>query len=147
MSDTDNTETLDIAALPLADGRKLALPLLALAEVQQLRTAGDGFGSLKWRGHELQIGSLEAFCGLEAPATSAHTTVGIFRAAKDSAQPFRALAFCGLAAHRCVNTGELNPVDLPETGRFSAAAEMDGEIYLVPDLPGLLFKPGAGELH
>ncbi len=36
MMSTENNETLDIATLPLADGRYVAIPLLALAEVQQL---------------------------------------------------------------------------------------------------------------
>lgn len=147
MSDSYNIETLDIAALPLSDGRKLAMPLLALAEVQQIRPTQEGLGSLKWRGHELPVTSLEAFCGLESPAVEAHTTVGVFRAEKESDAPFRALAFCGLAAYRCLQAGELNPVELPEMGHFSAAAELEGEIYLIPDLPELLFSSSEKALH
>lgn len=146
MKNTD-TDSLDIATLPLSDGRKMALPLLALAEVQQIQPGEDGLGSIKWRGLNLAITSLEEFCGLQAPADSAHTTVGIFRAAADSKEPFRALAFCGLAAYRCIVAGELKPAELPETGCFCAAAEMDGEIFLVPDLPALMFSSGSGQLH
>jgi hypothetical protein len=147
MNITSTSETLDIAELPLADGRKLALPLLALAEVQQLKTSVEGYGSLRWRGHELQISSLEGFLGLEEPPAEAHMTVGIFRAAEGSDAPFRALAFCGLAAYRCVCTDDLENVELPEAGRFVAAAKMNGQTYLVPDLPELMFQRPAQELH
>jgi hypothetical protein len=141
MSTIDNMKPLEIAALPLADGRKLALPLLALAEVQQLRPNGKDLGTLAWRGHQLTISSLDVFCGLEAPPVDAHSTVGIFRTGKAETEPFRALAFCGLAAHRCVKPEDMTSIELPQEGHFCAAAELDGEIYLVPDLPGLLYPP------
>jgi hypothetical protein len=141
------TDTLDIAELPLADGRKLALPLLALAEVQQIRPSANDLGTLRWRGHNLKVHSLEAFLGLKQPPVEAHTTVAIFRAAKSADEPFRALAFCGLAAHRCIQPGDMTPVELPDKGLFSAAAKMDGNTYLVPNLPELIFQPDHGELH
>lgn len=147
MTIDNTTDTLDIAELPLADGRRLALPLLVLAEVQQLRPSTEGLGSLKWRGHELQVQSLEAFLGLAEPPADAHKTVGIFRAAEGSDQPFHALAFCGLAAHRCIRPDEMEPAELPDGGFFAAAAKMDGITYLVPNLPALMFQHYSGELH
>lgn len=143
MNSNTTSDTLDIAELPLADGRKLALPLLALAEVRQLQPSAEGLGSLCWRGHELQVSSLESLVGLEQPPADAHMTVGIFRAARGSDQAFRALAFCGLAAYRCISPDDFEADELPQTGRFVAAAKMNGDTYLVPDLPELMMlQPG-----
>ena len=136
-------ETIEVATLPLSDGRQVVLPLSALAEVKQAVVTnedGSGFGSLVWRGKELSIDSLDAFCGLPAPAADKHTTVGIFRGGKDSAAPFRALAFCGIASHQLIEPYELEPTELPAEGKFAAAGEMNGMVYLVPDLPGMLYS-------
>ncbi|KZX56960.1 hypothetical protein A3709_04085 [Halioglobus sp. HI00S01] len=138
-------ETLDLAALPLADGRQVLLPLLTLAEVQQVKfEAGDAadLGTLKWRGHDIEVVSLEAFCGLDAAPREQHTTVGIFRANKDSKQPFQALAFCGLAAHMNVNAEQVETEALPEGGNFASAATINGETYLIPSLEALGYKEG-----
>jgi hypothetical protein len=145
-----NAETLDIAMLPLVDGRQVVIPLAALAEVKQVRVtdeSGSEFGTLRWRGQELPINALDSFCGLQAAAADQYTTVGVFRAGKDSGRPFRALAFCGIAAHARVEPYELEPIDTPDQGHFAAAAEMDGQTYLVPDLPGLMFTVQAEAMH
>ncbi|QFU77086.1 hypothetical protein EY643_16295 [Halioglobus maricola] len=138
-------ETLDLAALPLADGRQVLLPLLTLAEVQQVKfekgDAGD-MGTLSWRGHEVEVTSLEAFCGLEAAPREQHTTVGIFRANKDAKQPYHALAFCGLAAHMNVSAEDVQSEELPEEGSFASAATIEGETYLVANLEALGYKEG-----
>ncbi len=139
----NETATLEIAALPLADGRFVAIPLLALAEVQQFAAndeESEGLGSLHWRGHDLAVSSLEEFCGLPAPAREQHVTIGVFRGSSDASEQFRALAFCGLAVHRHVSAADFKYVDTPAEGRFSAAAEVAGEMYLIPDLPGLLYS-------
>ncbi|TGD70917.1 hypothetical protein E4634_20140 [Mangrovimicrobium sediminis] len=140
MSSNDNA-TLEIAALPLADGRFIAVPLLALAEVQQFAAndEGEGLGSLYWRGHELPVGSLDEFCGLPAPGRERHVTIGIFRGSDTASDKFRALAFCGLAEHRMVSAADFNNMETPAEGRFAAAAEVGGQTYLVPDLPALLY--------
>lgn len=143
MTVSDNeTTTLDIATLPLADGRQVAIPLLALAEVQQYtpdEDSGKGLGSLRWRGNDLKIQSLEEFCGLPAQPGDSVRTVGIFRARQDSKEPFRALAFSGLATHRRVIAADLQPAQQPKEGKFSAAARFGEETYLIPDLAKLLY--------
>ncbi len=144
MTHNENAVTaLDIATLPLADGRQVAVPLLALAEVQQYVPAEEGeegLGSVHWRGQELKVQSLEEFCGLPAQAADAVRTVGIFRARHGSKEPFRALAFCGLAAHRRIVATEMVPAEKPQEGIFSAAAMLGEETYLIPDLPRLLYN-------
>lgn len=139
-----NSQYLDMAAMPLGDGRHIILPLMALAEVRQLRLAGseetEDFGTLQWRGQELPIGSLDEFCGLAPHAREQHTTVGIFRGSREASSPFRALAFCGLAGHLRVSREQLKSLDVPEEGHFTAAAEIDGKVYLVPDIEGLLYN-------
>lgn len=145
MTALESTANIDMAALPLADGRKIALPLMALAEIQQLRfdEAGDengGFGTLEWRGLELAISSLDEFCGLEAQSPDQHTTVGVFRGSSDTPESFKALAFCGLASHLNVGADEVKSVDKPKEGHFGAAAEIAGELYLIPDIESLLYK-------
>lgn len=139
MTDTPIDTTLDIATLPLADGRHVAVPLLVLAEVQQLRLddGGDDLGTLHWRGLELPVRSLDSFCGLPPAERSRHDTVGIFRSAEGSAEPFRALAFCGLAAHLALRADQLEASGCPEEGNFTAAGSHGGKTYLVPDLSAL----------
>ncbi len=149
MTAIESAKNIDMAALPLGDGRKILLPLMALAEVQQLRldeaTKGKGFGTLQWRGQELAISSLDEFCGLKPQNKDQHTTVGVFRGSSDAPESFKALAFCGLAVHMNIEAEQVKSVDAPKEGHFAAAAEIDGEVYLVPDLEGLLYKNG--KLH
>lgn len=143
-----NENTLDLAVLPLNDGRQVMLPLVALAEVRQISAKEeDGLGCILWRGHELPISSLDEFCGLPSAAVEKHTTVGIFRASEDSGEPFRALAFCGIASHRLAAADELAAIDVPADGNFTAATEVDGEVFLVPDLPDLMYGGNSGKLH
>lgn len=141
-----NSQYLDMAAMPLGDGRQIILPLMALAEVRQLRLADseetEGLGTLHWRGQELSIGSLDEFCGLEPSARELHTTVGVFRGGKEDASPFRALAFCGLAGHLRVSRDQVTSLDIPAEGHFAAAAQIDGKVYLVPDFESLLYNGG-----
>ena len=136
-------EILDVAMLPLEDGRQVMVPLEVLAEVQQLknqpdREAGD-LGSLSWRGLELPIESLDAVCGLSAPCPELLSTVGVFKAAKNSDRPFRALAFTGTAANARIDESKMNPHELPADGHFVGATEMHEQVYLIPDLHRLLF--------
>ncbi len=139
---TEQANTLEIATLPLGDGRQVAIPLLTLAEVQQYTAgnAADGaLGTLHWRGHELPVESLEEFCGLPAQPRENLRTVGIFRAGQASEQPFRALAFSGLAAHRQLQRADMQETELPAEGNFTAAALIGEETLLIPDLPNLLY--------
>jgi hypothetical protein len=139
---------IDLAVLPLHDGRQVIMPLVALAEVRQISANHDHeLGTVQWRGHELPISSLDVFCGLPAAAIEQHTTVGIFRAGEDSGEPFRALAFCGLASHKLAGASDMVAVDVPTEGNFTAAAEVDGEVFLLPDLPGLMYGGNSGKLH
>lgn len=144
MTAVASSRCLDMAAMPLGDGRQIILPLLALAEVRQLRlpVSGqeEGFGTLHWRGQELAIGSLDEFCGLAPQAREMHTTVGVFRGSKEDAASFRALAFCGLAGHLRVSRDQVQSLDIPAEGHFAAAAEIDGKVYLVPDFERLLYS-------
>ncbi len=145
MAQTKVKEILDIAMLPLADGRLIMIPLQVLAEVQQLNPGGhpEGkLGELEWRGHQLPIGSLDAVCGLPRPDHGRLTTVGIFKAGKNTVCPFRALAFSGTASHGCIDSGRLEPQEAPEEGHFVGATSMHEQVYLIPDLPGLLFAAG-----
>lgn len=148
MNYTTSDNTLDLAVLPLHDGRQVILPLVALAEVRQIKAnSEEGLGSITWRGHQLPVSSLDEFCGLPAAAAELHTTVGIFRASEDSDEPFRALAFCGIAAHKLAAAEELVAADVPADGNFTAATEVDGEVFLVPDLPDLMYGGNSGKLH
>ena len=138
--DKQDQAPLELASLPLADGRQVAVPLLALAEVQQLNLDpedGAELGVLHWRGLDLPIRSLDAFCGLEPAAPEQHTTVAVVRGARDADEPFQALAFCGLASHLSVTAEQLESADSPEEGKFTASARLGGEHYLVPDLATL----------
>jgi hypothetical protein len=142
MKKKEPRDTLDVALLPLQDGRQLMVPLQALVEVQLLETDNvvvDEPAQLSWRGHELAIESLDALCGLPLPARECISTVGIFKADKTSAQPFRALSFCGKSAHRCIDAFSLEAVDVPDEGCFLGATRIEEQVYLIPDLPKLLF--------
>ena len=138
-------ENLDIATLPLADGRQLMVPLGVLAEVQQVNFVGrpeEDLGELAWRGYELPITSLDSLVGLAEPAPERLNTVGVFKADKDSDPPFKALAFTGIASPGRVEPSWLQPVDTPLDDHFVGAALMQGHTYLIPDLRKLLFAAG-----
>ena len=150
MENIDNAERLELALLPLADGRRVAIPLTLLAEVRQIKISSKDqtdLGCFKWRGHDLLIHSLEEMCGLPAPSPEEHMTVGVLRASRDASQPFRAIAFCGLASHRMLDADQMQDVELPAEGTFRGAAEVDGETYLVPDLSVLTYDSGSQLLH
>ena len=135
-------ETLDVALLPLADGRHVMLPLEVLAEVQQLAPVQQAEGEaeqLSWRGHELPIESLDSFCGLPVPARERLTTVGIVKAHQNSEQPFRALAFAGTASNIRISAESMTAQELPAEGHFAGATQVNEQTYLIPDLPKLLF--------
>ena len=140
MARSKDKKTLDVAMLPLSDGRQLMLPLAAIAEVQQLvnQEGSSGLGELSWRGQELPVESLDALCGLPEPSAEQLTTVAVFKAHKDSDRPFRALAFSGTAAHNEIEADALEPRDMPTEGRFLGATCLHEQDYLIPDLPGLM---------
>jgi hypothetical protein len=138
MTKREPRDTLEVATLPLQDGRQVVVPLQALVEVLQIEP-GDESAELSWRGLELPVGSLDAFCGLSEPAPGCVSTIGVFKADKDSGQPFRALAFCGTAAHARIEAGQLEPEETPAEGHFVSASRMGEQVYLIPDLPALLF--------
>ena len=145
MSRKEPKDTLEVAMLPLQDGRQVVVPLQVLVEVQQIQLGENVEGEpaelteLSWRGHELPIDSLDTLCGLPAPTRERLSTVAVFKADKAAQHPFRALAFCGNAAHRRIDAGSLNPADIPGDGYFVGAMQMEEQVYLIPDLPKLLF--------
>ena len=52
MAQSGNQDILDVALLPLTDGRQVMMPLSVLAEVQQVNFAGRATGDLgvfTWR--------------------------------------------------------------------------------------------------
>lgn len=135
-------DSVDIAMLPLGDGRQIMVPLNAMTEVQQVNFAGrsaEDLGVYSWRGHDLKIESLDALCGLPAPPPERLTTVGVFRADKNMKPPFKALAFSGTASPGSIEATWLTAVDLPEDKVFAGATRMHNELYLIPNLPRLLF--------
>ena len=132
-------DTLDVAILPLGDGRKVMVPLQALVEVQQIEDQETALSDLSWRGHELPVDSLDALCGLPEPARERLASVVVFKAAAHSEQPFRALAFCGIVGHSRIDAQSLGPADEPGNGNFLGVTRMGEEDYLIPDLPNLLF--------
>ena len=143
MANSAATDNLEVAMLPLSDGRQIMVPLQALAEVQQVNFAGRPMGDLgefTWRGYELAIQSLDEVCGLPAPDPERLTTVGVFKADKDMDPPFRALAFSGTASPGSVEPSWLTSVDLPREGVFVGATRLHNELYLIPDLPRMLFE-------
>ncbi len=139
----DTEANLDVALVPLANGRRVMVPLQVLAEVQLLsQPEGDGEGAhapLEWRGHQLPVESLDVLCGLPQPPVELLTTVGVFKAAADSGTPFRALAFCGNAGQKRVTAEILEESDESAPELFVGATIVDGETCLIPDLPRLLF--------
>ena len=133
---------LEVAMLPLGDGRQIMVPLNVMAEVQRVNFAGrkeGDLGEFTWRGYDLKIESLDELCGLEPPVTERLTTVGIFKADKDMKPPYRALAFSGTASPGRVEATWLSSVDLPADDFFAGATRMHNELYLIPDLPKLLY--------
>ena len=142
MADVAPVDSLDIAILPLADGRSMMLPLEALAEVQQVNFAGrsaEDLGEFNWRGYELPVESLDAVCGLNQPPVERLTTVAVFKADKDRSPPFRAMAFSGTASPARIEPSWLSEVELSTEGVFSSATRLHNELYLIPDLDKLLY--------
>jgi hypothetical protein len=136
-------DTLEVATLPLEDGRKVVVPLQALVEVQQIEAAAEGEEApqeLDWRGLDLPVESLDALCGLPTPPRERMSTLGIFKADKASQQPFRAVGFCGAAAHLRIDAAGLAPEDVPADGFFVGATRIQEEVHLIPNLPKLLFS-------
>lgn len=136
-------EILDIAMLPMADGRQLMVPLNVLAEVQQVNFAGrltGDLGELGWRGYQLPITSLDALVGLPEPGPERLTTVGVFKADRESDPPFRALAFTGTAAPGRIEPDDLEPLETPLEGHFLGAVKMHDHDFLIPDIQKLLFS-------
>lgn len=145
MSNSAPQLNLEVAMLPLSDGRQIIVPLQALAEVQQVNFAGrppGDLGEFTWRGYDLEIQSLDEVCGLPAPGPERLTTVGVFKADKDMDPPFRALAFSGTASPGSVEASALSSVDLPPDGVFVGATRLHNELYLIPDLPRMLYGEG-----
>jgi hypothetical protein len=143
MKKKEPRELLDVALLPLEDGRKLMVPMQVLVEVQLLEKepeVTDAPEEMSWRGHDLPIESLDVVCGLPMPARENISTVGVFKADKNSSQPFRALSFCGNSAHRCIEAFGLQSADVPEEGYFLGATRLEEQVCLIPDLPKLLFS-------
>lgn len=136
-------DTLDVALLPLQDGRKLMVPLQVLVEVQLVdkeEVLVDEPAEMSWRGHDLPIESLDDLCGLPMPTRESISTVGIFKADKNSELPFRALSFCGNSAHRCIDAISMESMDLPDEGSFLGAVRFEDQVCLIPDLSKLLFS-------
>jgi hypothetical protein len=145
MAQTAARDTLEVAMLPLSNGRQIIVPLQALAEVQQVNFAGrpeGDLGEFTWRGYELKIQTLDEACGLPAPNPEGLTTVGVFKADMDMDPPFRALAFSGTASPGRVEPSWLSSVDLPADGVFLGATRLHSELYLIPDLPKMLYGAG-----
>lgn len=120
--------------LPLGDGRKVMIPLQALAEVLVLSTERE---RLSWRGHELAIGSLDAMCGLAEPPPIELTSVAVIKAHKDSDNPFRAIAFTGSAAHARISAEDLQPCTVQLEEGFVGAVTLLKQDYLIPDMIAL----------
>jgi chemotaxis protein histidine kinase CheA len=145
MARSKEKKTLDVAMLPLADSRQIILPLQAIAEVQQLvnQEGVSGLGDLNWRGQELPIESLDAICGLPEPSAEQLTTVAVFKAQGSSERPFRALAFSGTASHDRVDAEQLETQEeAAAVGHFLGATALHDQVYLIPDLPGMMFSEG-----
>jgi hypothetical protein len=127
-------ELIEVAMLPLGDGRQVMMPLQALAEVLVLSTERE---KLSWRGLELVISTLDALCGLAEPPPIELTTVAVMKAHKDSDTPFRAIAFTGNAAHARISAEDLQPCDVQPGGGFVGAVTLMKQDYLIPDLIAL----------
>ena len=137
MTKQEPRATLEVAMLPLHDGRSIVLPLQLLAEVQQTHPEDDQ-EAFSWRGMLLEVDSLDGLCGLPEPSRSEFTNIGIFKADKDSDNPFRALGFCGNANHKRIEAEQLEAVDGPEDGLFVGATRLGDTTYLIADIPELL---------
>ena len=137
-----NDDTLEVALLPLGDGRCIVVPLAAISEVKQMapeaKTGGE-MGELVWRELKLPIASLDAVCGLDTPQQEQLESVAVFKASAASEQPFRALAFAGTAAHRRVSARLMEEAEIPASGQFVGATKIGDQVFLIPDLQGLLF--------
>jgi hypothetical protein len=143
MKKKEPRDTIDVASLPLEDGRKVVVPLQALVEVQQIQAAMEGEGApgeLSWRGLDLPIESLDEVCGLPAPPRERMSTLGVFRADKTSGQPFRALAFCGSAAHMRIDAMGMTAEEVSGDGAFIGATRIQEEVHLIPNLAEALFS-------
>jgi hypothetical protein len=135
------TKKLDVAMLPLVDGRQIILPLQVLAEVQQVQAEEDSQanqGQVEWRGYTLEIESLDGLLGLPEPPFEEMTTFGVFKGHKESARPFRAMAFCGTAAQGQIEPANLSPLRSSKEECFVGATTLGEQSYLIPDLPKLL---------
>jgi hypothetical protein len=128
-------KVLDVAMLPLGDGRRVVIPLTVLAEVYLLADQQD---TLLWRGSELPLASLDGLCGLAEPVREELTTVAVIRAHKDSEHPFRAFAFAGSASHARVCADDLSPAKEEAGDGFVGAVTLLQQDYLIPDMIGLL---------
>jgi hypothetical protein len=128
-------KVLDVAMLPLGDGRRLMIPLTVLAEVYVL---ADMQETLSWRGCELPLVSLGGLCGLSEPAPGELTTVAVMRAHKDSEHPFRAFAFNGSASHARVSADDLKSGEEELGDGFLGSVSLAQQDYLIPDLVALL---------
>lgn len=150
MAKASTRDTLEVALLPLANGRQLMVPLVAIAEVQQLRWE-DGQEQqqvLQWRGYSLPVQSLDVLLRLPEPSAKQLTNVAVFKAHKDSTPPFRALAFCGNAGHRRITAESIEAeVAVPSAGCLGST-RLQSRTYLIPDLVSLLaVEPGAWNLQ
>ncbi|MCX2980428.1 hypothetical protein EYC98_06020 [Halieaceae bacterium IMCC14734] len=137
-----NESTLEVALLPLGDGRCIVVPLDAISEVKQMAPeakSGRDLGELDWREMMLPIASLDAVCGLDTPQKEQLESVAVFKASAASKQPFRALAFAGTAAHRRVSASLMEEAEIPASGQFLGATKIGDQVFLIPDLQGLLF--------
>ena len=142
MTIEQQADTLEVAMLPLGDGRLIMVPLMAIAEVKQLDAktrAGQDLGDLDWRELQLPIGSLDVSCGLDSPLQEQLHSVAVFKARSDSEQPFQALAFTGTAAHRRVSASVMEEAEIPVSGHFVGATKIGEQVFLIPDLQRMLF--------
>jgi hypothetical protein len=127
-------EVMDVAMLPLGDGRQIMIPLQALAEVLILSDETE----LLWRGYKLPMVTLDALCGLPEPAPEDMTTVTVMKAHKDADSPFLAVAFAGTAAHSRVSAEDLMPSTSELEQGFLGAVRLLEQDYLIPDLLALM---------
>ena len=130
-------ETIDVAMLPLGDGRQIMFPLQALAEVQQL-TPSEGPMGLDWRGSQLPVVSLDSLCGLPEPDQEGLTALVVIKADKDSDSPFRVFAFTGTAAHARICAKDLSPGKEPAEEGFAGVVSLNDQTYHLVDLAALM---------
>ncbi len=134
-------ETIDVALLPLGDGRQIMFPLEALAEVQQLTPSEGPMGldwALDWRGYQLPVTSLDSLCGLAEPDQEGLTALVVVKADKDSDSPFRAFAFTGTAAHARVSAKDLVPGKEQAGEGFVGVVSLQEQDYYLVDLAALM---------